>query len=111
MVEAAPRSGSLITARTALEQGREVFAVPGSPLDPHCRGTNHLLREGATLTESADDVLRVLDGMCPAPLTEPETAAYTAHAAAPDESELASGRNLIARLLGPTPVPVDELIR
>ena len=57
MVEAAAKSGSLITARYALEQGREVFAVPGSPLDPRCRGCNDLLRNGATLTETADDVI------------------------------------------------------
>ncbi len=60
VVEAAARSGSLITARFALEQGREVFAVPGSPLDPRARGCNELLRHGATLTESADDVLSQL---------------------------------------------------
>jgi DNA processing protein len=57
VVEAAARSGSLITARYALEQGRDVFAVPGSPLDPRCRGSNDLLRHGATLTETAEDVL------------------------------------------------------
>jgi DNA processing protein len=57
VVEAAARSGSLITARCALDQGREVFAVPGSPLDPRCRGTNDLIRNGATLTESVDDIL------------------------------------------------------
>ena len=60
VVEAAARSGSLITARFALEQGREVFAVPGSPLDPRCRGANDLLRRGATLTETAEDVLAQL---------------------------------------------------
>ena len=60
VVEAAARSGSLITARFALEQGREVFAVPGSPLDPRCRGANDLLRNGATLTETAEDVLAQL---------------------------------------------------
>src|SRR6202051_5024828 len=60
IVEAAAKSGSLITARFALEQGREVFAVPGSPLDPRCRGCNDLLRNGATLTENADDVVTQL---------------------------------------------------
>ncbi len=60
IVEAAARSGTLITARFALEQGREVFAVPGSPLDPRCQGANNLIREGATLVQSADDVLEAL---------------------------------------------------
>ena len=57
VVEAAPRSGSLITARLAQEAGRELFAVPGSPLDPRARGANDLLRQGAHLTETAADVL------------------------------------------------------
>ncbi|MEM9964707.1 MAG: DNA-processing protein DprA, partial [Asticcacaulis sp.] len=61
VVEAELRSGSLITARLAGEQGRNVFAVPGSPLDPRCRGTNGLLREGASLCETAADVLEVLE--------------------------------------------------
>src|SRR6202008_3540393 len=65
VVEAAARSGSLITARLALEQGRDVFAVPGSPLDPRCRGSNDLLRPGATLTESAEDVLSQLGSLLP----------------------------------------------
>jgi DNA processing protein len=60
VVEAAPRSGSLITARLALEAGRELFAVPGSPLDPRCRGSNDLIRQGAHLTESIADVLEHL---------------------------------------------------
>jgi DNA processing protein len=60
IVEAARRSGSLITARFALEQGREVFAVPGSPLDPRAEGTNDLIRQGATLVTSAEDVIQVL---------------------------------------------------
>ena len=60
IVEAARRSGSLITARFAAEQGREVFAVPGSPLDPRAAGCNHLIREGATLIESAEQVLQDL---------------------------------------------------
>ncbi len=61
VVEAAEGSGSLITANFALEQGREVFAVPGSPLDPRAKGTNRLIRDGAVLTETADDVIAVLN--------------------------------------------------
>ena len=57
VIEAARRSGSLITARMALEQGREVFAVPGSPLDPRCEGSNSLLKQGATLVTEAADVM------------------------------------------------------
>jgi DNA processing protein len=63
VVEAAPASGSLITARLALDYGREVMAVPGSPLDPRHRGTNQLLRDGAHLVESAADVLAILEPM------------------------------------------------
>jgi DNA processing protein len=65
IVEAAERSGSLITARFALEQGREVMAVPGSPLDPRARGTNRLLKQGAALIESAEDVLHAMEGISP----------------------------------------------
>jgi DNA processing protein len=65
VVEAAPQSGSLITARLAAEQGREVMAVPGSPLDPRHRGTNQLLRDGATLVESAADVIAALGPLAP----------------------------------------------
>src|SRR5205823_2001430 len=60
VVEAAPRSGSLITARLAQEAGRELFAMPGSPLDPRCHGSNDLIRQGAHLTESAIGVLENL---------------------------------------------------
>src|SRR5262249_39321861 len=63
VVEAALKSGSLITARYALDQGRDVMAVPGSPLDPRCRGANRLIREGARLVEDFGQVLESLDGL------------------------------------------------
>src|SRR5438132_801385 len=71
VIEAARRSGSLITARLALEQGREVFAVPGSPLDPRCEGSNGLLKQGATLVTEAADVVTVLRPILGAPLDLP----------------------------------------
>ncbi len=116
VVEAAARSGSLITARYALEQGREVFAVPGSPLDPRCRGANDLLRRGATLTESAEDVLTQLGPLVrgtvppPLPIAEGWPAGSSPGGAgepAADEDAL----DLILESLGPTPVAVDELVR
>ena len=112
VVEASPRSGSLITARLALEQGREVFAVPGSPLDPRARGANDLIRQGATLTESADDVFAVLNEMAPPPLAETEPIDFSAPPPEPSgESELHAARADIEELLGPGPVMVDEIIR
>jgi DNA processing protein len=113
VVEAAARSGSLITARFALDQGREVFAVPGSPLDPRCRGTNDLIRHGATLTESAEDVLQQI----PADLiaARPKGPVAPPSLAHPPPSEggegLASAREEILERLAPTPVAVDELVR
>ncbi|MEX1206637.1 MAG: DNA-processing protein DprA [Dongiaceae bacterium] len=112
VVEAALRSGSLITARLALEQGREVFAVPGSPLDPRSRGANDLLRQGAVLVETAADVLAALEGMTRPSLTEPPAPDFApAGPAATDDPELGEARERIESLLGPTPVAVDELLR
>src|SRR6185503_13797653 len=71
VIEAARRSGSLITARMALEQGREVFAVPGSPLDPRCEGSNGLLKQGATLVTEAADVVGVLQPILGQPIELP----------------------------------------
>ena len=113
VVEAAHRSGSLITSRLALEQGREVFAVPGSPLDPRCRGANHLVRQGAVLTESARDVVEALAPMLRQPLEQdPDTTDYQPFRAdGLDESEVAAAREAVLGGLSPTPVDVDEIIR
>jgi DNA processing protein len=108
VVEAAPRSGSLITARCAAECGREVMAVPGSPLDPRAQGCNQLIRDGATLVQSADDVLEAISPSRIRPFRQPERGYGTPQvpAEADDEARIA-----IADLLSGTPVPVDELIR
>ena len=113
IVEAAKRSGSLITARFALEQGREVFAVPGSPLDPRAEGTNGLIKQGATpVTETADiiSVLRPIVEQKEMPAREPQSTSPEGGAAetvepAPDE------RARIVGLLGPAPIQIDDLIR
>ena len=107
VIEAAPQSGSLITARIATEAGREVMAVPGSPLDPRAQGCNQLIRDGATLIQTAADVMesiRHLNGRVASPSRpfdhrEPPTDA---------EPEI---RVRIEELLGPSPVPVDEIVR
>jgi DNA processing protein len=111
-VEAALQSGSLITCRLALEQGREVMAVPGSPLDPRCRGTNNLLRQGATLVESAADVLAALEGM--AGFSSSKTLTFEIDGQPTEinnESMPHDALDRVASLLGPTPIAVDELTR
>ena len=111
VIEAAQRSGSLITARMALEQGREVFAVPGSPLDPRCEGSNNLLKQGAAPVTDASDVIAALRPIFERPIQltarEPEHPMVPSAGREPDEDERA---RLIA-LLGPTPVGIDDLIR
>ena len=108
VVEAARRSGSLITARFGLEQGREVFAVPGSPLDPRAEGSNDLIKQGATLVTEAADVIAVLRPILGAPV---ELRAEEPGASAPPSEPGAGERARIVELLGPTPVPVDDLVR
>ena len=102
------RSGSLITARFALEQGREVFAVPGSPLDPRAEGTNDLIKQGATLLTDAADVIAVLGPILGKPV---EFRAEEPEAPAPGAEPDAGERARIVALLGPTPVPIDDLVR
>ncbi|MDP2213622.1 DNA-processing protein DprA [Phenylobacterium sp.] len=106
VVEAELRSGSLITARLAAEQGREVLAVPGSPLDPRARGANDLIRQGAALCEGAEDVLRTLETL--GGLREP-SATYEGPCPAEDSDPTLTQR--VADLLSPTPVSRDELVR
>lgn len=110
IVEAAESSGSLITANFALEQGREVFAVPGSPLDPRAKGTNRLIREGATLTESADDVIGGLRSPAGRIFREPDGAS-TPEPFGVDDAETDRIRRAIEELLSPAPVEIDELVR
>jgi DNA processing protein len=110
IVEAAKRSGSLITARMAGEQGREVFAVPGSPLDPRSEGTNGLLKQGAILVTEANDVTVVLEPILgrglDMPAREPE-----GERPAPGAEPAADERSRIIGLLGPSPVVIDDLVR
>ncbi len=113
VVEAAERSGSLITARFAGEQGREVFAVPGSPLDPRSTGANNLLKQGATLVTGTNDIVETLAPILGRPIV-PE-----GELASPDEGRAPeplpeirqSERERIVGVLGPSPVDIDEVIR
>ncbi len=111
VVEAEMRSGSLITARLAGEQGREVFAVPGSPLDPRAKGTNDLIRQGAQLCEGAQDVIRGLQGF--SLLREPQGDLFDPPPPDQDavDREADRLRDKVEALLSPTPVPRDELVR
>ncbi len=108
VVEAEARSGSLITARLAAEQGREVLAVPGSPLDPRAKGTNDLIRQGAALCEGAEDVLRALAGF--SGFREPPPERFAGPRPEPFDGDPALARRL-AELLSSTPVSRDELVR
>ena len=119
VVEAAERSGSLITARLAGELGREVFAVPGSPLDARCRGTNQLLKDGATLTETVEDIVAGLpaDPMPRVRAQRPRAQATLDFAPAKPSKPVAlaaaagSLPDRLLELLGPSPTSIDELVR
>jgi len=105
VVEAAPRSGSLITARLAAEAGREVMAVPGSPLDPRAQGCNQLIRDGATLIQNAADVAEAIRPY--QSTVKSRSVSYEP----PDEMNGDDALGVVEALLGPSPVPVDEIIR
>ncbi len=106
LVEAAERSGSLITARLAIEQGREAMAVPGSPLDPRAAGCNALIREGAALIRSAEDVLEALS----APRA-PGLPAFASHAPAAQPAPDDASVERVAALLTYAAIPFDDLCR
>ena len=115
VVEAVPKSGSLITARLAAESGREVMAVPGSPLDPRAQGCNLLIRDGATLIQSAADILEQIRPFDPRSVRSPVTlftAADDAHNRHPVDTDASEAdRRAIGDLLGPVAVGIDELVR
>lgn len=112
IIEAAKRSGTLVTARYAAEQGREVFAVPGHPLDPRAEGTNQLLKQGATLTTCIADILDVLGpitGRAPVQLAEPAVAFSPPSPSAPvslSDHDL----DAVSSSLGPHPIDIDALV-
>ncbi len=107
VVEAAPKSGSLITARLAGDYGREVMAVPGSPLDPRAQGCNQLIRDGATLIQSVADISEALS-----PFGNHRVAAPAAPFVSESTGDASDrDRKILLPLLGPVPVPIDELLR
>jgi DNA processing protein len=108
VVEAADRSGSLITARMALEENREVFAVPGSPLDPRATGTNRLIKQGATLVTEVEDILAVVRPILDRGIAEPPG---DDPAPLPADDPGDSARERLLSLLGPVPATVDDLVR
>ncbi len=111
VVEAAARSGSLITARDALDQGRDVMAVPGHPMDARAAGCNILIRDGATLVRNGDDVLEALGPAAKLPSEAEKTPPPPEEAQVRPLGKIASLHLRILSRLGPSPVAEDQLIR
>lgn len=111
VVEATLKSGSLITARMAAEQGRDVYAIPGHPFDPRAGGPNKLLQDGATLVQNADDILRTINDYSGVRPTLSEDAQGAWQPAEMSEDDAESVRDIILQNLSSTPVTVDEMVR
>ena len=111
VIEANLKSGSLITAKEALAQNREVFAVPGSPLDPRAAGPNALIQDGATLVTQAQDVLDVLENTSTFHLTDTIKSNDYKFDHIPAQKEIDRARNLVLENLSPEMIEIDELIR
>ncbi len=111
VVEAAPKSGSLITARLAAEAGRDVMAIPGSPLDSRSRGCNELIRSGATLVQSVGDILELIEPFAAGQTQKVATPAVIYRSSAPTAEPDDMARAEIVGLLSAAPVGIDELVR
>ncbi|MFZ4125295.1 MAG: DNA-processing protein DprA [Rickettsiales bacterium] len=110
VIEASLKSGSLITAHFANDYGRDVFAVPGSPMDPRCHGTNQLIRDGATMLERVQDILNNLSPMDSLPLADKQPSLFSENTPDVDSSLLDEARRAITAALSPSPTLLDDVL-